>query len=236
MDNIPKLKLTAIVPYYNELETLEATIHSILKLELGIDLEIIAVDDGSTDGSSFNISPEEETAVKLLNHPTNKGKGAAIRTALEHVTGDIVVIQDADMEYNPEEWINLIPYFKDGSEQVVYGSRFMGNIKAMTFKSKIANLTLTRLTNLLFRSKLTDMETCMKMFKYDLIKSLKLESNDFRIEPELTSIFLKKEIHIKEVPINYTARSLLKGKKIKPKDGFLAIVALFKFRFKKLSS
>lgn len=225
-------KLTVIVPYFNELETLEVTINNILKLDLGIETELIAVDDGSTDGSRFNFSETDSKRITLLSHQVNKGKGAAIRTALKVATGNIVVIQDADMEYNPEEWKKLLVYILDGSEQVVYGSRFMGNIRAMTLKSRIANLTLTRLTNVLFGSKLTDMETCMKMFNYDLVKDVELESNDFRIEPELTSVFLKKQIRIKEIPIDYTARSLVKGKKIKPKDGFLAIIALFKFRFK----
>ncbi len=228
---MPFDKLSVIVPFFNEATTLETSINAILEVDVGIEVEIITVDDGSSDGFSVCDSLKDSESIICLSHATNRGKGAAIRTGLQKATGNIVVIQDADLEYNPQEWIKMIPLMTEGTEQVVYGSRFLGKIDNMSLKAKIANLTLTRLTNLLFKSNLTDMETCMKMFRIDLLKDVELVSSDFRIEPELTSVFLKKGIPIKEVPINYMARTVSTGKKIRAKDALLAIIALFRFRF-----
>ncbi len=217
------MKLSVIIPVYNE----EVSIKDVVKRvqALKIDKEIIIVDDGSNDRSRAIISRLE--GVKKIFHEKNMGKGRAIRTGLEVAQGDFVIIQDADLEYNPEDYYKLLEPLKNGKTNVVYGSRFKGKGKFLK-KSYHANKFLTFLTNLLFGGRLSDMETCYKVVKSDLIKSLNLQANRFEIEPEITVKLLKRHEKIFEVPIFYQGRRT--GKKIGFKDGVAAILNLIKWK------
>lgn len=221
------MKLSILIPVYNE----RATILEILKRvqEVPYDKEIIAVDDGSTDGTRELLAQVQNATV--LYHERNRGKGAAIQTALQHATGDIVVIQDADLEYDPRDYKQLIEPIVEGRAKVVYGSRFLGPRMAMFFWHMVANKMLTLMTNLLYDAILSDMETGYKAFRADVIKGIRLRSHRFDFEPEVTAKILKRGIRIFEVPISYYGREYSEGKKIGMKDGFVAIWTLLKYRF-----
>src|SRR5690606_37090149 len=199
----------------------------------GIEKEIIAVDDGSQDNSAQILRDEAEKGrIQAYFHPQNRGKGAAIRTALDHVSGDIVLIQDADLEYDPRDYPQLIAPILEGRATVVYGSRFLGGPrKAMLFWHMVGNKALTLVTNLLYDTILSDMETCYKVFKTEVIKPISIRSRRFEVEPELTAKILKRGIRIYEVPISYNGREYEEGKKITWKDGFIALWTLVKYRF-----
>jgi glycosyltransferase involved in cell wall biosynthesis len=230
------MRLSVIIPVFNEKATIEQVIDKVA--DVPIEKEIIVVDDYSTDGTRELLKNLRQDNVTTVFHEKNKGKGAAIRTGIQYVTGDIVIIQDADLEYNPHEYLKLIEPIKNGTADVVYGSRFSclpagmaGKTEKMTIAHLLGNKVLTLATNILYGTRLTDMETCYKMVKAPLIKSLKLRANRFDFEPEITAKLLKSGKRIIEIPISYEGRHWSEGKKITWKDGIAALWSLIKYRF-----
>jgi dolichol-phosphate mannosyltransferase len=229
------MRLSIIIPAYNEKKTLLKVLKSIEKVDIGfIEKEIIIVDDFSTDGTKELLETLKEKKTKIIYQKMNCGKGFAIRTGLSNSTGDIILIQDADLEYNPKDYNKLLKPILFGNTQVVYGSRFMNKNQKIKFNSFfIGNKFLSLLTTLLYRQKITDMETCYKVFKKEAIKDLKLKSRRFEFEPEITAKILKKKVKILEIPISYNPRGKKEGKKIKCRDGIIAIWTLIKYWFVK---
>ncbi len=244
------VRYSVLMPVYNEAATLRMIINQV-RLMHDFDLEIqplmgesprevvhlhqeiIAVDDGSVDNSLELLRmAEAEGLLTVVQHEKNQGKGAAIRTAIQHATGDILLIQDADMEYDPRDYPLLLQPILEGRTQVVYGSRFLGGPrKAMLYRHMLGNKLLTFLTNLLYDSILTDMETCYKVFRREVLDGVPLHARRFELEPEITAKILKRGYRIYEVPISYTGREYEEGKNITWKDAFPAIWALIKYRF-----
>ena len=227
------MKLSIIMPVYNEQETLSEILGQVRDVELdGVEKEIIVVDDGSTDGSPDILAGEAEAGdLHILSHDQNRGKGAAVRTAIEHASGDLILIQDADLEYDPRDYPNLIRPIMEGRVAVVYGSRFLGPRKAMFFWHMLGNKLLTLTTNILYNAILSDMETCYKCFRADIIKDIPLHSRRFEFEPEITAKVLKRGHRIFEVPISYYGREVHEGKKISWRDAPIAFWTLIKYRF-----
>ena len=232
--------LSIIIPSYNE----GATIHKILEEILLVRLpenagkEIIVVDDGSKDNTKEAVEEfahnHPETPVKYIRQPKNQGKGMAIRAGIKHVTGNYVIIQDADLEYDPQDYNLLLPYLLSGEKKVIYGSRFLNRSNTHSYQSFYWGGRLVSLiTNLFYGQNLTDEPTCYKMFETSLLKSIKLECTGFEFCPEVTAKVAKLGFKIKEVPIHYYPRSIEEGKKIKWTDGLEAITTLIKYRFKK---
>jgi dolichol-phosphate mannosyltransferase len=224
------MKLSVIIPCFNE----GAHIARVLDTVRAVDVpkEIIVVDDGSTD-DTVRVLKEypNDGSIKIHLCEHNRGKGAAIRAGLDYVTGDIVIIQDADLEYDPQQFPEIIrPMIEDGAD-VVYGSRFLGSITGMRLPNRIANIILTFTANLLFRSRITDEATCYKAFKTEILKSLPLRCMRFEFCPEVTARLHKRGIEIREVPIRYVSRHRAQGKKIKWTDAFEAMWTLIKYRF-----
>ena len=227
------MRLSIVIPVYNEQDTLREILKQVRAVDLaGIEKEILVVDDGSTDGSR-DILAEEAAAgdLRIFSHDHNRGKGAAVRTAIEHATGDLILIQDADLEYDPRDYPNLIRPIIEGRVTVVYGSRFLGPRKAMLFWHMLGNKLLTLTTNILYNAILSDMETCYKCFRADVIKDIPLHSRRFEFEPEVTAKVLKRGHRIFEVPISYYGREYHEGKKIGAKDAPIAFWTLIKYRF-----
>lgn len=225
--------LSIIIPVYNEEETIEAILNKVSRVD--IDKEIIIVDDGSDIGTRSilqRLAGQFNKSVKFIYRERNAGKGAAIRTALDYINGDTVIIQDADLEYDPTDYLRLISFIEEGDVAVVYGSRFLSKRKTFLSLNYFANYFLTALTNMLYNSRLTDMETCYKLLRSDVIKQLNLESKGFEIEVEITSKLLKRGYKIFEVPISYKRRNYSRGKKITWLDGIKAILAILKYKFK----
>ena len=227
------MKLSIIMPVYNERDTLSEILSQVRAVELPeVEKEILLVDDGSTDGSR-EILAEEAAAgdLRVFYHDQNQGKGAAVRTAIEQATGDLIVIQDADLEYDPRDYPTLIRPIVEGRVAVVYGSRFLGPRKAMLFWHMLGNKLLTLTTNILYNTILSDMETCYKCFRADVIKDIPLHARRFEFEPEVTAKVLKRGHRIFEVPISYYGREYDEGKKISWRDAPLAFWTLIKYRF-----
>jgi len=222
--------LSVLIPCYNEAATVRTMLDEVAKVDLP--MELIAVDDCSKDDTYAVLQQEASVRpnLRVVRHERNQGKGAAIRTALTHATGEFVVIQDADMEYDPQDFYELIKPIQGGRVDVVFGSRFQGRHTGMYFWNAIGNKGLTFLTNLLFNCWISDMETCYKMMRTDIMRSLHLVSNDFRIEAEITAKVLLQGHKIYEVPISYLGRTYEEGKKMHPKYGFLTVWALFRLR------
>lgn len=215
---------------FNERSTIEEIVRRVLAVPLRI--ELIVVDDCSTDGTREQlVALRQELEFVLVQQPKNGGKGSALRTGFAHVSGDIVVIQDADLEYSPEEYPELIELICSGRADVVYGSRFLGRHRVFLFNHYLGNRLLTLLTNVLYNTMLTDMETCFKAMRVDVMRSMTLRSNRFGIEPELTAKIFKRGYRVYEIPITYDGRGYDDGKKITWRDGVSAVWTLVKFRF-----
>ncbi len=224
-------KVTILIPVYNEAATLETIIKKVEDADFcGLDKEIILIDDYSTDGTRELYG---KIPYKVYYHDYNQGKGAALRTGFKNATGDIIVIQDADLEYDPEDYSPLIRLILDGHADVCYGTRLSGGkpSRSFMFTHLLGNKFLSLLTNILYGSTLTDMETCYKAFKAEFIKGIEIKSNRFDFEPEITAKILKRGARLYELPVSYYGREFSEGKKITWKDGFHAIIALIKYRF-----
>jgi glycosyltransferase involved in cell wall biosynthesis len=244
------MRLSIIMPVYNERATLEDIVQRVQAVDLTVkangtnplspelitlEREIVIVDDGSTDGTRDILDKWRETPppnVQIVYHERNSGKGAALRTGFQHATGDILIIQDADLEYDPRDYVKLLVPLLEGRADVIYGSRFLGGPRAaMSLSHTLGNQLLTIITNILYGTSLSDMETCYKCFRRDVISGLVLRSRAFEIEPEITAKILKRGYTIFEVPISYNGRAFHEGKKISWKDGFSAIRTLVRYRF-----
>jgi glycosyltransferase involved in cell wall biosynthesis len=222
--------LSVVMPVYNERYTIDEIIRRVLSVNLRI--ELIVVDDCSTDGTSAMLDAlQSELHFKLLRQPVNQGKGAALRRGFAAVTGDVVVIQDADLEYSPEEYPELIELICQGRADVVYGSRFLGRHRVFLFTHYLGNRLLNIVTNVLYNTMLTDMETCYKVMTVGVLRSVTLHSNGFGIEPEITAKVFKRGYRVYEIPITYDGRGYKEGKKITWRDGFVALWVLLKYRF-----
>jgi glycosyltransferase involved in cell wall biosynthesis len=222
--------LSVVMPVYNERDTVEGMIARVLAVP-DLRIELIVVDDGSKDGTSDILRGlQGQYPFKLFQKP-NGGKGSALRLGFREVTGDLVVIQDADTEYSPEELPELIELIVQGRADVVYGSRFLGRHRVFLFTHYLGNLFLTLLTNVLYNTMLTDMETCYKAMRIEVLRSFTLDSNGFGIEPELTAKIFKRGYRVYEVPITYDGRGYDEGKKITWRDGVVALWVLVKYRF-----
>jgi glycosyltransferase involved in cell wall biosynthesis len=227
-----KLKLSVIIPCYNEASTLEKVLQRVQAVELAD--EIIIVDDGSIDGTRDllkRIEADQPDTVRILYHERNQGKGAALVTGFAVATGEIILIQDADLEYDPRDYPILVQPIEEGVAQVVYGSRFLGGPrKAMNFWNMVANKMLTLVTNILYNAILSDMETCYKVFRREVVEDMIIRAKGFEFEPEFTAKVLKQGIRIYEVPISYNGREWDEGKKIKWTDAPKALWTLVKYR------
>lgn len=221
-----------IIPVYNEIGTIAEILDQVRASETPGQKQIIVVDDYSTDGTREYLLDEEKRSsdLRVLLHHENQGKGAAVRSGLDLVGGDVVIIQDADLEYDPRDYLNLLRPIVEGRAKVVYGSRFLGEHKAMYFWHAVGNRLLTLTTNLLFNTTLTDMETCYKAFTGDIAHSLRLRSNRWGFDPEITAKILKQGNRIYEVPIAYNGREFWEGKKISWHDGVTVLLTLLRYR------
>lgn len=223
-------KISILIPVYNEYNSLLQLLKKVEEVDFGLEKEIILVDDCSTDGTKDLYS---QVSHKALYHDKNMGKGAALRTGLKEATGDIIIIQDADLEYNPEDYKPLVELVVKNCADVVYGSRLADtrNHEKFLLLSFLANTFLSFLTRLLFGVYISDMETCYKVFRADIIKDIEIDSNRFDFEPEITAKVLKKGVRYLESPITYNGRTNAQGKKIGWKDGVQAIWTLIKYRY-----
>ena len=224
-------KISVLIPVYNEVDTLDAIIKKVENADFcGLEKEIILIDDYSTDGTK---DLYKNYSYKVLYHEYNQGKGAALRDGFKEATGDIVIIQDADLEYDPADYKPLVQLILDGKADVCYGSRLTGGkpSRSFMFHHLLGNKFLSLLTNILYGSTLTDMETCYKAFKTEFIKGIEIKSDRFDFEPEITAKVLKRRARLYELPISYYGREFSEGKKITWRDGIFAIIALIKYRF-----
>jgi glycosyltransferase involved in cell wall biosynthesis len=222
--------LSVIMPVFNEKATVEEIVDRVLAVPVRI--ELIAVDDASTDGSQEILERlSREKGFRLLRQERNQGKGAAVRRGIEAATGDVIVVQDADLEYSPEEYPDLLDLIRKGKADAVFGSRFIGRHRCFLFTHYLANLLLNLVTNVLYNTTMTDMETCFKAVRADVLKELNLKSDRFGIEPEITAKLFKRGARVYEVPITYEGRDYSEGKKITWRDGFPALWTLLKYRF-----
>ena len=222
--------LSVVMPCYNERATIREIVRRVLAVPLRV--ELVIVDDGSTDGTREILTElARELPIRVVVQPANAGKGAALRRGFQEITGDLVVIQDADLEYSPEEFPELIELICQGRADVVYGSRFLGRHRVFLFTHYAGNRLLTLITNVLYNTMLTDMETCYKVMRTEVLRSMTLRSNGFGIEPELTAKIFKRHYRVYEVPITYDGRGYEEGKKITWRDGVVALWVLLKYRF-----
>jgi glycosyltransferase involved in cell wall biosynthesis len=225
------MKLSVIIPIYNEVKTIQTILDRVLAT--GLTSEIILVDDGSFDGTRELLKTwDGSRGIRIILLEKNQGKGAAVRTGIAAATGDVILIQDADLEYDPRDYVVMLKPIEEGLADVVYGSRFLGGPRRVVmFWHMIANKLLTFATNLLYNTILSDMETGYKVFRREALQGVKLRANRFDFEPEFTAKILKRKERIFEVPISFNPRNYEDGKKIKMKDAFSAIWALLKYRF-----
>lgn len=227
------MKISILIPVYNERKTILDLIE--LVGNVALDKEIVMVDDRSSDGTRELLQEKfgsGKDGVRVFYHEKNMGKGSAIRTALSHASGDYVIVQDADLEYSPHDMVPMAELAERTGAEAVYGSRFLRTWKSTSFLHFMVNKTLTMLTNILFGGDLTDMETCYKMVRTDIMRSLDIKAHRFEFEPEVTTKLLKRGIKIVELPVSYRGRSYDEGKKIGWKDGVEAVVTLFRMKFK----
>ena len=225
------MKISVIIPAYNEIHTIEEILKRVQAV--GVADEILVVDDGSTDGTRGVLKEyDSQGPVKVISHAENQGKGAAVRTGIQHANGDLIIIQDADLEYDPRDYQLLLQPLREGIADVVYGSRFLGAPRRPAmFWHMVANKMLTFMTNILYNNILTDMETGYKVFRREIVEDMKLRSRKFDFEPEFTAKVLKRDVRIFEVPITFNPRDYDEGKKIGVKDAFQAVWTLIKYRF-----
>lgn len=221
--------LSVVMPVYNERETVEEIIRRVLAVQ--VRTQLIVVDDGSNDGTREILAGlQRELGFELVLQPRNQGKGAALRRGFQEIRGELVVIQDADLEYSPEEYPQLIELICQGRADVVYGSRFLGRHRVFMFSHYLGNRVVTLLTNILYNTMLTDMETCYKVMRTEIVRGMTLQSNGFGIEPEMTAKIFKGRHRVYEIPITYDGRGYDEGKKITWRDGIVALWVLLKYR------
>ena len=231
------MRLSIVIPVYNEKSTLQEILRRVWAVDVGMGKEIILVDDASTDGTrelyDDIVATYGADHLKVFHHPRNRGKGAALRTGFAQVTGDFTIVQDADLEYDPEDYPRLLKPILDGKADVVFGSRFIGSEahRVMFFWHMIGNRFLTMLSNAFTNLNLTDMETCYKVFRTEVLRQIKIKSDRFDFEPEITAKVAKNHWRLFEVGISYAGRSYDEGKKITWRDGLKALFAIIRFRF-----
>ncbi|MBI5245387.1 MAG: glycosyltransferase family 2 protein [Elusimicrobia bacterium] len=224
-------KLSILIPAYDEARTLEELIARVRRSEIPVEKEILVVDDASTDGTAEILERLKGPDLAVARHETNRGKGAAIRTALSKASGEFVLVQDADLEYDPRDYAKLLEPLLDGRADVVYGSRFLGGPhRVLFFWHYAANIFFSLLTDVLYNVNLTDMGVCYKAFRTDVLRSIPLRSHGFGFEPEVTAKVCKRHLRIYEVPISYSGRTFAEGKKISWRDGFVYLWCLLRYR------
>ncbi len=226
------MKLSVVIPVYNERHNIREILRRVRAVDAGMPKELVIVDDYSTDGTREMLAEEADSPdVRLTMHPVNMGKGAAVRTGIQKATGDILLVQDADLEYDPCDYPTLLAPILSKQTKAVYGSRFLGERKAMTLSHSLGNRLITLTANLLYGTELTDVETCYKVFTAEVKSKIKLKANRWGFDPEITARILKNGYRIQEVPIHYAGRAPGEGKKISWRDGFTVLWTLFKYRF-----
>lgn len=225
------MKVSVIIPVYNEKSTIEELLRRVRAAEIAS--EIVVIDDGSTDGTRDILGNlDQDSQLRVILHDRNRGKGAAVRTGFQNASGDVFLIQDADLEYDPRDYPSLIRPIQEGIADVVYGSRFLGGPRrTVMFWHMVANKLLTFMTNLLYNTILSDMETGYKVFKREIVDGMQIHANSFDFEPEFTAKILKKKVRVYEVPISFNPRDYAEGKKIGMRDAFQAVWTLLKYRF-----
>lgn len=228
------MRLSIVIPVFNEKNTLEEILRRVQEVDLGLEKEIIVVDDGSDDGTRQILNGLRDAQIKIFYHDKNQGKGAALQTGFSKASGDIVLVQDSDLEYDPKDYKKLLEPILDGRADVVYGSRFLGGPhRVLFFWHYVGNKMLTTLSNMLSNLNLSDMETCYKVFRKSILGQITLKSKRFGFEPEITIKLSKLKARIYEVPISYSGRDYSEGKKIGWKDGVAAIFHIIRFKFLK---
>ena len=232
VDNAPGYKLlSVIVPVFNERNTVTEILRRMRRVELPIDLEVIVVDDGSSDGTDRVLAAQEDSTVRVLTHRSNQGKGAAVRTGLNAARGDLILIQDADLEYDPSDWTRLLQPVLSGRAKVVYGSRYMGEREAVSLRRWMADRGLSAIASVLYNTAISDMQTCFKLIDRDVLNSISITSDHFDLEPEITAKLLRAGHRIYEVPVSFSGRRRSEGRKYTWRDGMEAAATLVRLRF-----